>query len=296
MGVELKSQVNEYCLFNGEQLIADIKFSEHWDFVDRFNIVESDRTFKNGKHIPSFRTTLDKVDYRVFNPGKAFTGNSFRPALPPRFIKRDLNPWKNETIARDFMGSRLKPQKNDILIFSDIDEIIDSQKLPKVIEFAKEHGVVTVKLHFTLYFFNLFSEAFFGPEDYSYRVFIMTGEYYNSMTMSPDSLRKKGEAGELSKEIRCYPSFAGFHHSWIGDAEFVATKLASYSHGQEDHDAKLYDSNSRIDISAVAELLNGKKSMYGSKHKLRIRTDIPMLGSVEKLRESTLSQYFAIEG
>jgi hypothetical protein len=296
MGVELQSQVDEYCLFNGEQLIADIKFAKHSDFVDRFNIVESYRTFKNGKRIPSFQTSADNVDYRVFNPGKAFTGNGFRPARPPRFMKRNLNPWKNETIVRDFMGSGLKPRNDDVLIFSDIDEIIDSRNLQKVIEFAKEHGVATVKLHFTLYFFNLFSEAFVGPEDYSYRVFIMTGAYYNAMTMTPYSLRKKGEAGELTKEIRCFPSFVGFHHSWIGDAEFVATKLASYSHGQEDHDAGIYDSNSRIDLSAVAELLNGKKSIYGSKHKLSVRTEIPMLGSVEKLRETTLSQYFAIEG
>jgi len=296
MGVELKSQVNEYCLFNGEQLIADIKFAEYSEFVDQFNIVESTRTFKNGKRTPTFHTSVDNVNYRIFYPGKEFTGNSFRPARPPRFITTNLNPWRNETLTRNFLSSGLTPKNEDILIFSDIDEIIDARYFAQVIEFAKAHGVATVKIHFTLYFFNLFSENYGGPEDYSYRVFIMTGEYYNKMTITPYELRKKGEAGELINEIKCFPSIVGFHHSWVGDAEFVATKLASYSHGREDHDAGLYNSNSRIDLSAVAELMNGKKSIYGSKHKLSIRTDIPMLGSVEKLRETALSQYFAIEG
>lgn len=294
--MENKSQVSEYCLFNGEQLIADIKFAELSGFVDKFNIVESSRTFKNGKHTPTFQTSFDNINYRIYHPGKEFTGNSYRLASPPKFVKRNLNAWRNETLTRDFLSGGLRPKDNDVLIFSDIDEIIDARHFQRVVKFALEHGVATVKLHFTLYFFNLFSENYLGPEDYSYRVFIMTGEYYNKMTITPDGLRKKGEAGELKDQIKCYPEFAGFHHSWIGDAEFVATKLASYSHGKEDHDAKLYDSNSRIDLSAVAELLNGKKSVYGSKHRLSIRTDIPMLGIVEKSRESTLSQYFAIEG
>lgn len=296
MGTEAKSQVDEYCLFNGEQLIAEIKFAEHSGFVDKFNLVESTRTFKNGKHTPTFHASVDNINYRIFYPGKEFTGSRFRPARPPRFIKINLNPWKNETLIRDFLSAGLKPKNNDVLIFSDIDEIIDARYLPQVIAFAQEHGVATIKIHFTLYFFNLFSENYVGPEDYSYRVFIMTGEFYNKMTITPDALRKKGEAGELTNKIKCFPAIAGFHHSWIGDAEFVASKLASYAHGPEDHDSRLFDTSSRVDLSIVEEFLNGKKSMYGANHRLRIRNDIPMLANVEKLRHTSLSKYFAIEG
>jgi hypothetical protein len=295
MGIEDGLQVDEYCLFNGEHLIADIKFAEHSGFVDQFNIVESTRTFKNGKRPPDFITGASNINYRIFTPGKDFTGNSLRPARPPRFIKTNLNPWKNETIIRNYLSAGLKPKNDDILIFSDIDEIIDARYFEEVIAFAQEHSVVTIKIHFTLYFFNLFSENYVGPEDYSYRVFIMTGEYYNKMKITPDELRKKGEAGKLIDEIKCFPIIAGFHHSWIGDTAFVANKLASYAHGPEDHDSRLFDNRSRVDLAAVKEMLNGKKSMYGASHRLKIRNDIPMLTSVEKLKGSSLSHYFAVE-
>jgi hypothetical protein len=296
LGIVSKSQVSEYCLFNGEQLIADIKFAEHSEFVDQFNIVESTRSFKNGKRTPTFHASADNIDYRIYYPGKEFTGNSFRPARPPRFITTNLNPWKNETLTRNFLSSGLKPKNEDILIFSDIDEIIDARYFAQVIEFAKAHGVATVKIHFTLYFFNLFSENYGGPEDYSYRVFIMTGEYYNKMKITPDELRKNGEAGKLVNEIKCFPTIAGFHHSWIGDSEFVASKLASYAHGPEDHNSRLFDNKSRVDLSVVEELLNRKESMYGGSHRLKIRNDIPMLASVEKLRYTSLAKYFATDG
>jgi Glycosyltransferase family 17 len=296
MGLEGKSRISEYCLFNGEQLVADIKLNEHSCLVDEFHFVESTRTFKNGKRSLSFSSSSNKVNYRIYYPGKEFTGNSFRPALPPRFLKTNLNPWKNETVIRNFLSAGLKPRKEDILILSDIDEIIDARHLPRVIAFAQEHGVATIKVHFTLYFFNLFSENYVGPEDYSYRIFIMTGEYYNKMTVTPDELRKMGEAGDLTNKIKCYPDFAGFHHSWIGDAKFVASKLSSYSHGPEDHDSRLFRKGSHVELSVVEEFLKGKKSMYGTNHRLSIRNDIPMLASVERLRETSLSRYFATEG
>lgn len=295
MSVDIINSVREYCLFNGEQLIADIKFAEHSNLIDEFHIVESTRTFQNGKRSLTFNSSDERINYRVYYPGKEFTGKNFRPARPPRFIKTDLNPWKNETLIRDFLSAGLKPRNEDVLIFSDIDEIIDAKHLPRVIEFAQEHGVTTIKIHFTLYFFNLFSENHVGPEDYSYRVFIMTGEYYNKMTMTPYRMRKMGEAGELIKKIKCFPEIVGFHHSWIGDANFVASKLASYSHGPADHDSRLFDKSSRVDFFVVEEFLRGKKSVYGSNHRLSIRNDIPMLASVEELRETSLSKYFATE-
>ena len=91
MGLEGKSRISEYCLFNGEQLVADIKLNEHSCLVDEFHFVESTRTFKNGKRSPSFSSSSNKVNYRIYYPGKEFTGNSFRPALPPRFLKTNLN-------------------------------------------------------------------------------------------------------------------------------------------------------------------------------------------------------------
>lgn len=71
---------------------------------------------------------------------------------------------------------------DDIVILSDIDEIIDSRYLDEIIHEVRKRGIVTIKLCFTLFYLNLVSTNW-GGAPISYRLFIMT-KYFKKMSIT----------------------------------------------------------------------------------------------------------------
>jgi hypothetical protein len=284
----------EACPFNNENLVASIKVTESDGFVDQLHICEANRTFQFTPKPYNFLFDSDaRVHYKKLDADKMFKGERFRFHRKHPFFSKSVNPWVNERIQRNYCSASLVPGDRDLVVLSDIDEIIDSRHWPQVIHEAKKHGIVTIGLHFTLYYFNLFSDNFAGPPDYSYRVFAMTGQRFNEMKISSDRLRKLGEAGRLKDTVHRIPGVMGFHHSWLGDTDFIKAKLLSYSHDRKDHDAGLYSPDGSIAKERIDNLLLDKKSVFGEVHQLQIRNDIPQLHTVELQRYGSLLRFFA---
>ena len=142
----------------------------------------------------------------------AFGKNVFSNSIKNRF-NRVRSSWYNEAIQRNKSsdyGNIIAD--DDIVILSDIDEIIDSQYAEEIINEVKKRGVITIKMHFSLFYFNLFSVNWGGPEQYSYRTFIMTGEYFKNMKCSSDYLRKQGEGKLLLDKIFCPDTVMGSYN------------------------------------------------------------------------------------
>jgi hypothetical protein len=152
--------------------------------------------------------------------------------------------WKNEAYQRNYSTIDLEPAADDIIILSDIDEIIDSRKADYLIGMVKKQKVISVKLEFTMFYMNLFStnrhEIWSGsPKDYAYRTFLMTGDYFNIMRFTPDKMRHLGESNKFANSIFCPEDFMGFHHSWLGDEDAIYQKLMSYAHDIGDHGSEV---------------------------------------------------------
>lgn len=283
------------CPFNNENLIASLSLKESVGYVDEMHISEANRTFQYTPKDFNFQNALDdsRIRYHQVNADSQFLGKHWRLTRRAPFLHYSVDPWVNERLQRNIACSHVKPMDDDIVVLSDMDEIIDSRYWPEIIWNARKHGIVTVGLHFTLYYFNLFSSSVlgYGPEDYSYKLFAMTGKIFNELPFSSDRLRKLGESGKLLNSVYRIPGIQGFHHSWLGDSEFVRNKLLSYAHGKSDHIEELYSVDGSIRDDYIEYLLTDKKSMFEN-HTLQVRNDVPQLQSVESLRGTDLSRYF----
>lgn len=239
--------VYEFSPFNNEKLICEIKLNENKSWVKETHLVEFDRTFQNkNKPFNLDGYTFDRLIHHKINAKNLFIEDSIINKVKRKFRYLsgigtvDLgegyvsgNFWINDATQRNYAQKIIKNidiKDDDILIFSDVDEIIYSEEKDKIIDYVKKYGIITIKLTFTTYFMNLRVENWGGPPDYSYRIFIMTGERYKSLNISIDMLRKAGERGRLVGIVFCPDEILGVHHSWLGDENFIVNKINSYAH------------------------------------------------------------------
>lgn len=285
-------RVFEVSPFYNESLILDIKARESASWVSELHITEANQSFR-GTPKPFNFSHWDNphIRYHQILGEKAFRQSG--PRLTRRFpyVTSEVNPWTNEAIQRNFGCEFVDPEDNDLVVLSDVDEIIDPRCSDRIIDQVRQHGIVTVGLHFSLYFFNLVSENWPGPPDYAYRVFVMTGKRFRSLGMTSDQLRKAGEHGRLLNTVHRVAGISGFHHSWLGDSAFIASKLTAYSHTPEQHAEGLFRNDGTVEMQQLAALLQSSASVFGPTHRLRKRDDLEFLASVEGQREQ-LTEYF----
>ena len=264
--------------------MANIKVSENSSWIDAFHITESNRTFRFAPKDYNFNEKSENVFHHKIDGNKHFSRDRYKLSKtkwPIRKIRTDA--WENDKIQREYAIGKISPSSEDILIFSDIDEVINSKYSKDLIDLVNLHGIITVPLHYTLYFFNLFSANWYGPPNYSYRVFLMSGDYYNNkLECGIDELRKRGERGDLIGKTYCFPEFAGFHHSWLGDEQAAMQKILAYPHNFNEHDRRILDPDGKPSAKQLRDLLRSGQSIYGEEHKLELRPEIELLGQVER--------------
>ncbi|ASZ13245.1 hypothetical protein KTO58_08110 [Chitinophaga pendula] len=243
-------KIFEYCPFFNEHKIASLKIKEADYWIDELHICEADKNFSYEDK--PFQFDPAQVGAKVkYHPIHA--GDLFRPALPEqsyyhpdRCTPAQFDQWywhllthnmgyHNEAMQRNYCGV-LKDVvgDEDIIILSDLDEFIDSRLADKIIDEVKRHQVITVKLHFSVFYLNLFSDKSHGIDDFSYRTYLMTGKYFRKMPFTGDYLRKKGISGGLQQTVHCTEGFMGFHHSWLQHSTNAFTKLKAFEANVQD--------------------------------------------------------------
>ncbi len=276
------------CPFFNENLIARIHVQEASQWVDEFHILETNKTFQYQSKPFVFDVQHPKVHYHAIDVTGRFKAR--RKWFPHLDLKRRYNPkgfyfnaaWYNEQLQRNLACAIAGIKDDDIVILSDIDEIIDSRQADRIISEVKRRDMLTVRLHFTMFYFNLFSTNWSGPRDYSYRVFMLTGKKLRQdWGFDSDRLRKQGEHGELCDRVYCLPDYAGFHYSWLGDADFVSQKLAAYSHVEH-----AYMNNKEF----IERAISSRSSIFPG-HELSVNNAIQHLPAVDAMRNE-ISAYF----
>ena len=87
----------------------------------------------------------------------------FAPFIQNR-LKLIPMSWHNEAVQRNCACNyKNLVGDEDIVILSDVDEIIDSRFSDQIVNEVKKRGIITVRLHFTLFYLNLFSKNWGGP-------------------------------------------------------------------------------------------------------------------------------------
>lgn len=290
--------IKEFCPVYNEKIISALKIEEHKKLVDNFFLTESDRSFSYNFKGFDFNINDNNVIVLHQNSNLYFkkwnfiqkmlkkTSNKITKNKDFYFDTMTEYKWYNEAQQRNFGPEIIGINNDDIIIFSDIDEIINQKYFEQIIDLVNKYQIITLRLHFTFFFLNLFSQNWPGPDDYSYRVFIMTGKKYKSLNITSDRLRKYGEKGLLKNEIFCPKEVMGFHHSWLGDEKFVANKLKNYAHSKNDHTSEIFNVDGSPKINIIKKLILEKKSLFPG-HELIVDNNIEMLDSVK----NNLSNY-----
>lgn len=266
-----------------EQMVAGINILSSVKWVDEFHLTEVNYTHQ-GKlkdynfDYDMYSKHVDKLNYHAIDVRNDFLfnrkyiphfGGQNRPEWHPKIFFN--TSWFNEGVQRNQSCNQSLIEDDDIIILSDIDEIIDPRKADMIIAAVEKHKIVTVRLNFSLLYFNLFSKNWSGPSDYSYRIFIMKGSEFRKRNFDYDTLRKLGERSQLLNEVYCLPEICGFHHSWIGNKESIKAKLLAYSHVEH-----------RVlnDDQYIENCLRNGKSLFDN-HELCIDNSIELLEEIE---------------
>lgn len=276
--------IYEISNFYNEQLVLDIKAKNNQNFVDKFYVVKSDSTYRFNEKPYILKKKFNNIVHHKLNGLNLFFKPS--PQITRRFPFISLNKysWMNEKIQRDCLLAKLKKRvhDNDIIIISDLDEILDFAFFDEIKHYLNKINIMTVKLHHTMYYFNLFEfNKNNGPPKWSYRVFIMLGSYFKKIS-SIEKLRILGAANKLKNEVYCPRKIMGFHHSWLLSNDNFA-KIQNYSHTVNQHKALNQFFSKKINKENLDFVIKSKTNILeGSK--LIINNRIKLLDSVNELR------------
>jgi beta-1,4-mannosyl-glycoprotein beta-1,4-N-acetylglucosaminyltransferase len=196
--------------------------------VDKFVLVEADRTFSN-KEKPFFyeenkeryKRFLDRIihikitDYNF----ETWQGEYCKPLIKINMTQKEYQAaWDMEHYQRDQIARGLvNCSPDDIVIISDLDEIPN----PEIIKRYKENGNSICKLEqVCFYYFLNYQQC--GPNKYIYVATITRYKEIFSNDYTPDKIRWENNA----KNIRN----GGWHFSYLGGIESIKYKIQSFSH------------------------------------------------------------------
>jgi len=228
--------------FYNELDLLQYRLAALYDYVDFFILVEANTTFaghtKPTHYIDNmhlFEKYRDKIIHMVAD----------LPFKYPDIDYANRDQWKNEYFQRNCIKECAKLEqvglsKDDLVIISDLDEIIDPQRLPEF-----RNGQLLTYKGFTLsqdmYYYNLHCKnTWFWS-----KAKIVTYEYLLQKT--PEEIRQS-DLPLLEK--------GGWHLSYFGDVAFIRNKLKEFSHQE-------YNSPEYTDDNIITQRLENGVDLFG---------------------------------
>jgi beta-1,4-mannosyl-glycoprotein beta-1,4-N-acetylglucosaminyltransferase len=211
------------------------------DVVDNFVLVESNYTHVGNKKILFYET--NKHLFKRFH-NKIIHIVVDLPHIAPNVNYAKNEQWLNENYQRNCINygiSTLVLNKNDLIIISDLDEIIDPH-----IALKFKNNLIEVKDGFTLshdmYYYNLntlHDEKWTASKIVTYEMYVKT---------SPQQIR-------TNQNLPILPN-AGWHLSYFGDACFIKNKLIEFGHQELNNSLYTNETNIENAIKNNSDLFN----------------------------------------
>lgn len=211
-----------YC---GEVQTLRMRLSLHYDHVDQFWIVEGDHTFSGkfkGWTFDGIRNQLlpwqDKIRFIPFEA----------PVVNLDFSRKDREfnfsspAWLIENLQRNALSACLEEMSDDdIVIVSDLDEFID----PEVLSRLRHEKIDVVRLSLMNHYYYMNCRAISGGKDWCMPLAVSAKWWRKNPDIS--TFRPCGAASWVVPH-------AGWHFSYLGGAEAITKKIASFSHTELD--------------------------------------------------------------
>ena len=272
----MSNRIYDCITFFQENLQAELRFNILDDVVDQFVVCESrydhrglEKSINFDKSIfPKFK---NKINHLI---------------LEDKFPKKNI-PWENQALQREYIFQGLKKaNENDLIMFSDPDEIPNPEKL---------RGIKMIKKY-----------AIFLQNMYTYKINILN-QYESPWEgtrickkkdlKSIDWLRQKILAKNLKykfwridkeKDIMLIKN-GGWHFNYLLTPEQISKKLKSLAATQWDWGENL-TKNEFFSIKNIKEKINNQKDLFNRKHKyekVKINNSFPeyILKNQDKLKD-----------
>ncbi|MBS3905166.1 MAG: hypothetical protein KGZ39_07560 [Simkania sp.] len=208
--VHMVAAVYDCFLFLNEIEILDIRLHEMDPYVDKFVLVESAETFRGNPKPFNFAANASRFE--------KFSHKIIYVQVDQHFETE--NPWDRETFQRNqILRGLIDCQHDDIILISDVDEIVRGREIPQLCNALSKTPIVGVSHNYHSNFLN------FPPSAQLWRGTVAT-IFRQIGQNTPQSLRGM-------KDL--VPSAAtGWHFTWQGDAEEIIYKLGAFSHAEAD--------------------------------------------------------------
>ncbi|MGE3999282.1 MAG: hypothetical protein AB7I48_03620 [Planctomycetaceae bacterium] len=218
--------------FFNEYDLLQVRLMEHSPFVDQFVIAQGSHTF-SGKPNPH-RLDLTEQRFAPFASKITLINVSLKPA--------PCNAWENEYRQRDALLEAVAWSDDDVLLLSDLDEIVSRNSWPAVLRRLRTDPVLSIRMGVFYYFINLRADREISVAK------MATGRACRS-------------AGVTSQELRVSDApdtedICGWHFSYLGDEEFIRNKIQSFSH-QEFNRREITDSGQ------IQRALRRQRDLFG---------------------------------
>ena len=238
------SRVVDCFIFYNELDMLEYRLSIMYPHVDAFVLVESTRTFIGNlkplyyqENLSRFAKYADKIIHVVVEDFED------TPTITSQ-INTEKNQWGNEIYQRNCISLGVdalnqiwerRLENPDILMISDVDEIIDPACIPLIREYLdkEKHPELlgVLGLNMDTYYYNLHCK-FDGLFTEKSRV--LRYETYLEIPWNERENNKK-RVRCIHERIRMYdfnflPGVAGWHLSYFGSEHFIENKIKHFSH------------------------------------------------------------------
>lgn len=200
--------IDGFTFFN-EYDILSMRLEELYPVVDRFVLVQADKTFRGDPKAHHFRVTDEQWEPWA---DKIMSVDITVPDLP--------GPWEREEYQRNVIGDVMKNlsyyEPDNICIVSDVDEI-------------PRRDVVSV-LPLRVDDLHRFP-ASLDMRMYYYALNVRAGGWGGAKVCLADDLNTAQELRH--SDVWSIPD-SGWHFSYLGDDEFISNKFKAFSHAELD--------------------------------------------------------------
>lgn len=258
-------------IFFNELDLLEIRLNELDSVVDKFVIVEADKTFQNTEKDFIFEQNKDR--YKKFLHKIIHIKLNKYPLFLP--IINPFSPWKLEFYQRDSIVKGLAEcQPNDIIMISDVDEI----PKPSLIKELLDKGVNDIyglKMDMFMYYLNnklIFDAGSnMSKEESKNGIWHCTAMLpYRLLKKKPYKIRKTIMRTKRKGEVyQIFPN-AGWHFTYLGCAKKIIEKLESFSHTEYNH-TKYKDENK------IKEIIQSGKDLFGREMEFEVLDDFKSL-------------------
>jgi len=219
-----RPKIYDCFLFFNELELLTIRLNEMDEGVDYFVLVEAAETFRGTP-----KSLYFSENRQLF---EQFKEKIIHVVVDEHFETGD--PWLRERYQREQIFRGLKGcQSGDIILLSDVDEIVRKENIKEIVEVVAAHKVEAVVCGQSMYcgYLNRYQGEWSGTVCTTFKEFkrMSTKLTRRLRNLYPHTLKK----AHLTKVVRLPAQ--GWHFSSMGGIDRYITKIESFSHAELDN-------------------------------------------------------------